>query len=239
VLPVDRSCIVSAGSSGIVWSCQRGIKSASRQPTPRRPGGRPGSRHIDSPPTSCRKRFLRHSGTVGTGLRSVVGSFQLPVAAIGALLTAFAVEGLLTLPSAPEGEGFPEELAVLFLYAVGLVGFTTFATGLAIRRATGSASRSGGGNDSSWRPGRGRRCAHSWFPSPRSGSCSPLRRARARCRSTSGACSTCWAGCQSPPRWRGGAPRRCARSRREPLKVAGCRPVGMTGVLLAGRGVAP
>lgn len=72
---------------------------------------------------------LRYGG-YGAPLRRRV--LPAPGRCLGALLTAFAVEGLLTLPSAPEGEGFPEELAVLFLYAVGLVGFTTFATGLAI-----------------------------------------------------------------------------------------------------------
>ncbi len=70
-------------------------------------------------------------------LRSVVGSLQLPVAAVGALLAALAVDGLLSLPSTPDGEGFLQGLAVLFLYAVGLVGFVLFTLGLAIRPGDG------------------------------------------------------------------------------------------------------
>ena len=71
--------------------------------------------------------------------RSALGSLQLPVAAIGALLVAFAVSGVLSLASAPapDGEGFVRGLAVVFLYVIGLLGFVVFALGLAIRPGEG------------------------------------------------------------------------------------------------------
>jgi len=107
---------------------QKRVASAHPAP-PGRPSRVPSHRLTSDLVPETVSTALRYGG-YGAPLRRRV--LPAPGRCLGALLTAFAVEGLLTLPSAPEGEGFPEELAVLFLYAVGLVGFTTFATGLAI-----------------------------------------------------------------------------------------------------------
>ena len=66
-------------------------------------------------------------------LRAALGSLQLPIAGIGALLVAVAIGGIATMPSPPPGsEGFVSGLAALFLYFVGWVGFLIMSTGLAI-----------------------------------------------------------------------------------------------------------
>lgn len=66
-------------------------------------------------------------------VRSLLGSLQLPVAGLGAVLLVAALGSLLTLPPAPpESEGFVRGLAVLFLYFLAWSGFVVVALGLAI-----------------------------------------------------------------------------------------------------------
>lgn len=63
--------------------------------------------------------------------RALLGSFQLPVAGVGAVLLTGAVGTILLLPPA-EGEGFVRGLAVLFLYVLAWSGFVVLSVGLAI-----------------------------------------------------------------------------------------------------------
>ena len=82
---------------------------------------------------------MRRFNEISMNFRSALGSLQLPVAAVGALLVAFAVDSILSLASAPapDGEGFVRGLTMVVLYAAGLFGFVVFALGLAIRPGEG------------------------------------------------------------------------------------------------------
>lgn len=66
-------------------------------------------------------------------VRALLGSLQVPIAAIGLLGVAAAVGGIVTLDPPPAGsEGFLSGLAILFLYFLGWMGFLVLALGLAI-----------------------------------------------------------------------------------------------------------
>lgn len=65
--------------------------------------------------------------------RSLLGSLQLPIAGVGALVLVLSVATLLMIPpSPPESEGFVRGLAYIALYVIAWGGFVLFALGLAI-----------------------------------------------------------------------------------------------------------
>ncbi len=65
-------------------------------------------------------------------LRSVLGSLQLPVAALGALVAVGSFWQITELMPIPDQGGLPGGLALLFLYAFGVVGIAVCALGFAI-----------------------------------------------------------------------------------------------------------
>lgn len=75
-------------------------------------------------------------------VRSALGSLQLPIALGGALVLVWAVVQLATLPEPQAGsDGFPQGLAVLFLYVLAWAGFTASAVGFAIPPGAGYGIR--------------------------------------------------------------------------------------------------
>lgn len=66
-------------------------------------------------------------------LRALLGSLQIPVAALGGFLVIFSISLVLTMPSPPpESEGFVSGLAFIFLYFLAWVGVLVTSFGLAI-----------------------------------------------------------------------------------------------------------
>lgn len=65
-------------------------------------------------------------------LRSVLGSLQLPVAALGALVAVGSFWQITEILPIPDQGGLPGGLAMLFLYALGVVGIAVCALGFAI-----------------------------------------------------------------------------------------------------------
>lgn len=66
-------------------------------------------------------------------VRSLLGSLQLPIAAVGTVLVVFAVGQLVTMnPPPPGSEGFVHGLALIILYVLAWVGFVVLSMGLAI-----------------------------------------------------------------------------------------------------------
>jgi len=64
--------------------------------------------------------------------RSALGSLQLPVAAIGALVAVGSFWAISDIVPTPEQGGLPGGLAVLFLYGFGVVSLAVCALGFAI-----------------------------------------------------------------------------------------------------------
>lgn len=65
-------------------------------------------------------------------IRALLGSLQIPVAAVGAALVVFSVGSVVTMDPPPEGDGFVAGLAILFMYFLAWVGFLVTSFGLAI-----------------------------------------------------------------------------------------------------------
>lgn len=65
-------------------------------------------------------------------VRALLGSLQLPVAGVGAVVFLGSVAALASLPPSPAGEGFVRGLAVLVLFVGAWAGFVVAALGLAI-----------------------------------------------------------------------------------------------------------
>lgn len=65
-------------------------------------------------------------------LRSVLGSLQLPVAALGALVAVGSLWQITQLVPIPDRGGLPGGLALLFLYGIAVLGLTVCALGFAI-----------------------------------------------------------------------------------------------------------
>lgn len=65
-------------------------------------------------------------------VRAILGSLQLPVAGVGAVVFLGSVAAIASLPPSPEGEGFVRGLAVLVLFVGAWAGFVVTAFGLAI-----------------------------------------------------------------------------------------------------------
>lgn len=65
-------------------------------------------------------------------LRSALGTLQLPVATAGALVAVASFHSIGQIAPTPEQGGLPGGLAMLFLYAFGVVGIAVCALGFAI-----------------------------------------------------------------------------------------------------------
>jgi len=65
-------------------------------------------------------------------VRALLGSLQIPVAAVGVALVLVSVGSVVTMDPPPEGEGFVAGLALVFLYFLAWVGFLVTSFGLAI-----------------------------------------------------------------------------------------------------------
>lgn len=74
-------------------------------------------------------------------LRSALGSLQLPVAALGALVAVGSFWQLTELLPIPDQAGLPGGLAMLFLYALGVAGIAVCALGFAIPPGDGFGIR--------------------------------------------------------------------------------------------------
>jgi hypothetical protein len=74
-------------------------------------------------------------------LRSVLGSLQLPVAVLGALVAVGSFWAITNIAPTPEQGGLPGGLAMLSLYVVGVGGIAVCALGFAIPPGDGVGIR--------------------------------------------------------------------------------------------------
>lgn len=74
-------------------------------------------------------------------VRSFLGSLQLPVAGLGAIVCLGAIASIATLPPSPADEGFVRGLAVVALFVLAWVGFVLIAVGLAVPPGNGLGIR--------------------------------------------------------------------------------------------------
>lgn len=68
------------------------------------------------------KAYSDIPATPGMDVRSLLGSLQLPVAVVGAVLVAGGVSQMAALTPVPERGGLPGGLALCFSYAIAWAG---------------------------------------------------------------------------------------------------------------------